>query len=231
MFHSDAASEIVGLMALSLPESGGESTVASISQVYNHLAEHRPDVIRLMAEKRFRWKGVGIPDEGVRLIHWFSNQLYLNFSTRTFIGYAEVPTRDPNYPPLTYAEREAFGAFQWIADKYALSTALLPGDIEWVNNLHHQHARYGYTESLLSPRHLLRVWLRDSEFAGELPTDIKNKFDAINVTPPDFYPLDELEEDERRRETGVFTAACKEDTALERLKIGEALGGKSTIAV
>jgi hypothetical protein len=109
MYHSDAGSEIVGLMALSLPESGGESTVASISQVYNHLAEHRPDIIRILAERRFRWKGyvsmptglmqvlildsVGIPDQGVKLIHWFANQLYLNFSTRTFIGYAEVSQR------------------------------------------------------------------------------------------------------------------------------------------
>ncbi len=57
MFHSDAGSEIVGLMALSLPESGGESNVASIPRVYNHLAEHRPDILRLLAEKRFRWRG------------------------------------------------------------------------------------------------------------------------------------------------------------------------------
>lgn len=57
MYHSDAGSEIVGLIALSLPDSGGESTVASISRVYNHLAEHRPDILRLIAKKRFRWKG------------------------------------------------------------------------------------------------------------------------------------------------------------------------------
>jgi hypothetical protein len=57
MYHSDAGSEIVALMALSMPESGGESTVASISRVYNHLAEHRPDILRLLAEKRFRWRG------------------------------------------------------------------------------------------------------------------------------------------------------------------------------
>jgi hypothetical protein len=46
------------------------------------------------------------------------------------------------------------------------------------------------------PRHLLRVWLRDSEFSGDLPADIKNKFDAMHAQPPDFYLLDELEEDE-----------------------------------
>ena len=186
---------------------------------------------------------VGIPNEGVRLIHWFSNRLYLNFSTRTFIGFAEVsrcgvanstanqdpqvPDRDPDYPALTVEEREAFGGFQWIAEQYSLSTALQVGDIEWVNNLHHQHARRGYTESLSEPRHLLRVWLRDSEFSTDLPTDVKNKFAAMHAQPPDFYPLDEMEEDERRRETGVFTAACKEETAQQRLERGEVTGAKS----
>lgn len=32
----------------------------------------------------------GIPEDGVRLIHFLNEQLYLNFSTRTFIGYADV---------------------------------------------------------------------------------------------------------------------------------------------
>lgn len=43
-------------------------------------------------------------------------------------------------------------------------------------------------------------------------------------TPPDFYPIDEIEEDERRRQTGIFTASCKEDTAAERLAKGQVLG-------
>jgi hypothetical protein len=80
---------------------------------------------------------------------------------------------------------------------------------------------------LSAPRHLLRVWLRDSEFTDDLPADIKNKFDAMHAQPPDFYPLDELEEDERRRKTGIFTAACKDETAEERLKKGEATGART----
>jgi hypothetical protein len=56
MYHSDAGSDIVALMALTLPSSGGESTVASSWQVYNHLAEHRPDILRILANRKFRWK-------------------------------------------------------------------------------------------------------------------------------------------------------------------------------
>jgi hypothetical protein len=50
----------------------------------------------------------------------------------------------------------------------------------------------------------------------------------MHAQPPDFYPLDELEEDERRRQTGVFTAACKDGTAQERLKNGEVAGAKTS---
>lgn len=55
MYHSDAGSEIVGLMALNMPGSDGESTVSSGWRVYNHLAEHRPDILRLLAQRKFRW--------------------------------------------------------------------------------------------------------------------------------------------------------------------------------
>jgi hypothetical protein len=90
-----------------------------------------------------------------------------------------------------------------------------------VNNLHHQHARRGFTEDLSNPRHLLRVWLQDTEHTPKgLPSDIRNKFDAMFAEEPDFYPLDEVEEDSWRRNTGVFTGSCKTETAVERLTNG-----------
>lgn len=92
--------------------------------------------------------------------------------------------------------------------------------IHRVNNLHHQHARLGFIEDPSKPRHLLRVWLRDNELSPELPLDIKHKFDTMFSEEPKFFPVDEIEEDEKRRQTGVFTAVCKEETAEERLKSG-----------
>lgn len=75
--------------------------------------------------------------------------MFLNFSTRTFIGYGEVrdciyfvivdqltiinqvPERDTQYPALTYEEREAFAGWQWTMHQYSLQTELEEGDIEW----------------------------------------------------------------------------------------------------
>lgn len=56
MYHSDAGSDVVALMAVSLTGKGGASTVASSWQVYNHLAKTRPDILRILAEKKFRWE-------------------------------------------------------------------------------------------------------------------------------------------------------------------------------
>jgi Taurine catabolism dioxygenase TauD, TfdA family len=58
MYHSDAGGDIVGLMAVSLSGTGGSSTVVSAGQVYNHLAQHRPDILRLLAERKFRWRAL-----------------------------------------------------------------------------------------------------------------------------------------------------------------------------
>ncbi|KAK1854845.1 taurine catabolism dioxygenase family protein [Colletotrichum chrysophilum] len=218
--QNDAGSDVVGLMAVSLSGHGGASTIASAGQLYSHLAIHRPDIVRLLAEKRFRWRANGIPDDGVHLIHNKDGRLFLNFSTRTFIGYGEMPDRDADYPPLSFEEREAFAGWQWVADEYSLKTDLEVGDIEWVNNLHLQHARRGFTEDITNPRHLVRIWLSDSENSPELPEDIKRKFDAMVAEDPNFFPLDEIEEDLRRRQSGIFTGSCKQETADERLQSG-----------
>ncbi|KAM0330682.1 hypothetical protein ACHAQA_003634 [Verticillium albo-atrum] len=219
-FHSDAGSDVVGLMAVSLSGHGGLSTVVSAARVYNHLAEHRPDLARVLAEHKFRWKGRGIPDEGVRLIHHKDGQLFLNFSTRPFIGYGEVPERDAEYAPLTLDEREAFGGWQWTAHQFSLKAALQEGDFEWVNNLRCQHARTGYTEEPSRPRHLLRVWLRDSTLTPDLPADIANKYAAMFEDEPEHFPADEIEEDALRIRTGVYTGSCKDEQAQDRLDGG-----------
>ncbi|GME63457.1 taurine catabolism dioxygenase family protein [Neofusicoccum parvum] len=63
MYHSDAGADVVSLMAVSVPENsqGGESKIASAWRVYNHLAEHRPDILRLLGERRFRWRACVSP--------------------------------------------------------------------------------------------------------------------------------------------------------------------------
>ncbi|KAJ0274657.1 hypothetical protein CBS470a_011668 [Colletotrichum nupharicola] len=152
----------------------------------------------------------------------------LNQGADRAICHIKMPDRDADYPPLSFEEREAFAGWQWVADEYSLKTDLEVGDIEWVNNLHLQHARRGFTEDITNPRHLIRIWLSDSENSPELPEDIKRKFDAMFAEDPNFFPLDEIDEDLRRRQSGIFTGSCKQETADERLQSGgiEALNSR-----
>jgi hypothetical protein len=49
VFHTDVG-DVVALMALGVPESGGGSLLASVGAVYNELASTRPDLIATLAQ-------------------------------------------------------------------------------------------------------------------------------------------------------------------------------------
>lgn len=64
------------------------------------------------------------------------------------------------------------------------------------------------------------MWLRDTTLVPDLPADIENKFQAMFDEDPVNYPIDETEEDDLRLKTGVYTGACHDETAKERLETG-----------
>lgn len=49
---------------------------------------------------------------------------------------------------------------------------------------------------------------------------MQNKFDAMFGVEPSFVPLDEIEEDLIRRNTGIFTGSCEKALADYRLNQG-----------
>lgn len=49
VFHTDAG-DIIALFALDTAAEGGVSKISSSWQVYNHIAEHRPDLIKTLSE-------------------------------------------------------------------------------------------------------------------------------------------------------------------------------------
>lgn len=50
VYHTDQGSDIVSLFALETAAEGGVSRISSSWRVYNELAEHRPDLIKTLAE-------------------------------------------------------------------------------------------------------------------------------------------------------------------------------------
>lgn len=51
--------------------------------------------------------------------------------------------------------------------------------MQFVNNLSVFHARDGFTNTGEKQRHLVRLWLRDPEYAWEIPESLKGKWDKV----------------------------------------------------
>ncbi|KAH7305312.1 hypothetical protein B0I35DRAFT_414086 [Stachybotrys elegans] len=122
----DAGDDAVSLMAVSMFGKNGKSSVASAPQVHNHLAKHRPKILRTLAERKFRLTVYPSEADSVQRQETIPQLFFI----MTFIGYSELAGCDERYPELTYEKRGAFGEWQWTADQFCLEIDLQIGDIE-----------------------------------------------------------------------------------------------------
>ena len=134
--------------------------------------------------------------------------MIIQYARRTFTGYQGLP-RSPDIPPITEAQAEALDALHFLAERYAVGLDFRQGDIQFANNLSIFHARDGYTNSpekkyVRGPcaraatdqvirRHLVRLWLRDPEYAWATPSDFQARWDGLykGVSPDKtVFPLE-----------------------------------------
>lgn len=87
---------------------------------------------------------------------------------------------DAAIPELTQIQEEALNIFNIVATKNGLRINSEPGDLIFVNNWALLHARDSYTDdvSVKSSRHLVRLWLRNSELGWAIPANMKVPWDA-----------------------------------------------------
>ncbi|KAJ6438151.1 taurine catabolism dioxygenase [Purpureocillium lavendulum] len=186
VFHTDSG-DIIALFALSSAEEGGESYLSSSWTVYNELAATRPDLIRILAEPwdvdEFGKTGPPGFTRRPLLYHQPSNgsdpeRLLIQYARRAFVGYWGLP-RSANIPAITEAQAEALDALHYTAEKHAVALEFRPGDIQFVNNLSIFHARGSFRDSAHKQRHLVRLWLRDSELAWKIPEALQSRWDRV----------------------------------------------------
>ncbi|KAL2851868.1 hypothetical protein BJY01DRAFT_244801 [Aspergillus pseudoustus] len=195
VFHTDAG-DVIALFALAEAEEGGQSFLSSSWHVYNELARTRPDLIRTLAEPWVAQYGTDVSSRPL-LYHQPGTaqdpeRLIIQYARRGFTGYWGAP-RDPSIPPITEAQAEALDALHYLAEKSAVSLDFHKGDIQFVNNLSIFHARAEFTDSEEKRRHLIRLWLRDPEFAWETPEGLKSRWETVydGVTPESsVFPLE-----------------------------------------
>jgi len=162
-FHTDF-SDLVGLLSLRTPQSGGLSKIASSTTIWNEMVRRRPDLARVLLEPVYytRWGEVGAgmkPYYGMPVFSPCAGRMVVTY-VRSAIRKAQLM---PEVPRLSRLQEEALDLLDSLAADPAISLSMefRPGDVQVLCNHWIMHSRTSY-EDWPEPerrRHLLRLWL------------------------------------------------------------------------
>jgi hypothetical protein len=169
-FHTDGA-DIITLLCLHAAQSGGESKVVSSGALYNHLLQHRPDLLDELYQPMC-WHRQNEHKPGEQ--PWFELPVVHDLNGVPRIFYLGWYIRDaqeiPEVPRLTDHQLEAMTTLEQLANDPAFHVEMqfVPGDVQLINNGRVLHAREAYTDhpDPHQRRHLLRLWLAARQFAS-----------------------------------------------------------------
>lgn len=162
-FHTDS-SDLVGLLCLQTPQSGGLSSIASSTTVWNEMVRRRPDLAQALLEPVYytRWGELGSgmkPYYGVPVFSACAGRMVTRY-VRSSIRKAQLM---PEVPRLSPVQEEALDFFDSLTNDPAihLSMEFRPGDIQMLCNHWILHSRTSYVDwpEPERRRHLLRLWL------------------------------------------------------------------------
>jgi hypothetical protein len=162
-YHTDS-SDVVGLLCLRPAKSGGESSIASTTSIYNEVLRRRPDLVHFWFEdwysdRRNEQQPGQDPFFLTRLASWDGEYLAIRY-VRPFLESAQ---RHEGVPDHTPQHTEFLELIDTIANEpgFALQMDFQPGDIQFVSNHTTVHSRKAYEDhdDPAQKRHLLRLWL------------------------------------------------------------------------
>jgi len=162
IFHTDF-SDMVGLLCLRRPKSGGFSRISSAMTVYNELVKLMPEHLPVL-HRGFRY----IKRDAVETASPVTENVPVYGRAGDVLSCRIVRERiDSAYKrigqPLAPEEVAALDAFAAIAgsSRVCLDMEFRPGDMQFLNNYTVLHSRTSYEDGDLfrERRHLLRLWL------------------------------------------------------------------------
>jgi len=160
-FHADSC-DIVGLMCLQMPKSGGLSSIVSTVAVHNAMLARRPDLARVLAEPMY-WDRRGEVPEGKDPWYLLPVFNYRDgcFSCRYGRQYIDSTQRFEQVPRLTPLQIEALDMMDSLLAELHMKMQFEVGDIQFLFNHVTLHGRTAF-EDWPEPerkRHLFRLWL------------------------------------------------------------------------
>ena len=162
-YHTDF-SDLVGLLCLRTPQSGGLSRISSSTAIWNEMVRRRPDLARILLDPVYytRWGEVGAgmkPYYGMPVFSPCAGRMVVTY-VRSGIRKAQLM---PEVPRLSLIQEEALDLFDSLAADPAiyLSMEFRPGDIQMLCNHWIVHSRTSFEDwpEAERRRHLLRLWL------------------------------------------------------------------------
>lgn len=170
LMHTDSC-DIIGLMCLRTAKSGGKSRISSAVTVHNYMAEHHPELLKVLHEGLHLKR---TDEDGRHATRTFSEGKikFFNESNGEFIsylptGYARLCEKS-GQRPYTQAESDALYTVRKVSamPEHYLDMGFADGDIQFLNNRTMVHGRTDYEDhpELHKRRHLLRMWIRTDEW-------------------------------------------------------------------
>lgn len=173
-FHTDQA-DILGLMCINEPISGGLSRVVSSGKIHNEILARRPDLLDVL----YRTYPISRQSEQPPgAAPWYERPLYdwreghfTSYYTKTYIESAQ---RLEGVAPITPAQQEALDLVADLAEQYELQNELRRGDIEFFNCHVTYHSRTSFQDHSdpVLKRTLLRLWL-STPISRPLPRNLE----------------------------------------------------------
>ena len=183
-FHSDSC-DIVGLLCLRPPKSGGASRIVSSAALYYEMQRRWPELAAVLAEPFCVDRKDEIPEGkgacyAMPVFHRFAGHVTVVYA-RDFIEAAQRLDEAPRLSPSQIGAMDRLD--ELAADPaFHLDIAFETGDIQFLHNHQILHARTAY-EDHPEPerrRHLLRLWL-SAPNGRPLPPAFAERFGEIAV--------------------------------------------------
>jgi len=164
-FHSDQC-DYVALLCMHPSKSGGASRITSSATIYNEMVKSAPELAQaLIGEFAVTKHGEISPGElPYYMLPIFSFQD--GYLSARGAGIHAIKAQDlPGVPRFTETQAAAFRKFQELAREFHFDMDFRPGDIQILHNHVAVHTRTAF-EDWPEPerkRHLMRLWLSDSD--------------------------------------------------------------------
>lgn len=139
----------------------------------------------------------------------------INFGSSFVAGHPKYPF-SADAPPLKDSQKEALDALFKYAKQHSFKLSQEVGDILFVNNLSIMHAREAFIDDTdnSNRRHLLRLWLRDSELSWPIAKSLRSNHEQLYNPEPERQQLLTLTEWSTMARVQRITAAgtsCSHD--------------------